>query len=1066
MRKIKLLFPLILFLSFFLIGDLKGVNPVFKEDFEGLDKIPEKWTKYLSDPDKVKISIDSSSSHSGRNSLLIENKDFCSSTIFLNKVSLKVGNIYRLKGWIKTEKVYSDSESRYPTSLPACLSMHSFPFTNHSPTVGGTSDWTKVETIFIATKSCDFVKINLGMNGKGIGKAWFDDIVVEEVEDINDFIPMERVKWFGEAYRYDENGWILIHIEGEPYDRGYQHGFLLSREIVSYIEKLAIRANSDNPSNGWNEMRLLADSLFLRKFEREFLEEMKGIADGAVKAGARIFDRPLDLLDIVTINSAVDIGQLSSALFRTSHPLSRIDFGKAEEELKIPEILHKCSSLLATKPASEDGRVVFGQLFMWNGYTGVHWNVICDLVPSKGFRFVYETFPGGIHSGADFYINSAGIMIGETTVMQTPFNIDGTPQSNRIRKAIQYGKSIDDVVSILIDRNNGLYTNDWLIADTKTDEIAILLLGTDKYKLWRSSKNDFPGGTVGFYWSDNNAKDPEVRKEYVPNPLNSPFDLIYKTSNRDIEFYNFYKEYFGKIDSISLSKLWASSPINRPHACDGKITTSEMAEKLVFLAHFGKTTLREKFPEKGSRLIPDLPGAIPHLTLGYTAFSPIYITEKLKEARRKFKKGMEEKENSNDLSEIKEILGFNKKDLWINTVYPSSDSENWFVSGTSAYWNILNEIPDSLDNAYNHLRNQFKEMNQRLLYIISREGDGEAIDGSRIYDGYRKYEIPRIKGTFLLHQLRLYLGNKNFSKAMKRIHNEFAEKEISNSDIIRIFEEESGKKLDGFIRQWLERRGLPSVTPEAEIKRESSLWKLVLRVSQKEPFYHFFTTVSIEQDNKNIVKLIEVKNKKTMEYVFKFPSKPKSLSFNVCNDLPLKMKEFYTFSNITDDFKNIFIVYGTSKHTDTNRTLAMRLQASIADAFTEILIPLKKDSELTGEEISSHDLLIIGSPEDNSFLERFKEKIPVKFGKGFFEWNGKLFSSPDDGLFLAISNPFNKDRVWYIFLANSALELYHMTKRYQILPTWAIFKGEKVLDKGFAEEKDFSIKFRDKSISF
>lgn len=1057
MRKIGLFFISILVPVCLLTGELKKENLVFKEDFERIEKIPENWARYLSDSNKAKIIIDSSSSHSGRKSLLIENADFCSSTICLDKFPLKVGNIYQLRGWIKAEKLYSDSESRYPTSLPACISMHSFPFTNHSPTVGGTSDWTMVETLFVATKSVDYVKINLGMNGKGIGRAWFDDIVVEEVEDINEFIPLERVKWFGEAYRYEENGWIFVHIEGEPYERGYQHGFLLSQEIVSYIEKLAIRANSENPSNGWEEMRLLANALFLRKFEKEFLEEMKGIADGAVRAGAKIFGRPLDLIDIVTINSAVDIGQLSSALFRTPHPLSKIDFGKAENELKVPETLHKCSSLLATKPASEDGRVVFGQLFMWNGYTGVHWNVICDLVPSKGFRFVYETFPGGIHSGADFYINSAGIMIGETTVMQTPFNIDGTPQSSRIRKAIQYSKSIDEVVSILVNGNNGLYTNDWLIADAKTDEIAILLLGTNKHKLWRSSNNDFPGGTVGFYWSDNNAKDIEVRKEYVPNPLSSPFDLIYKTSNRDIEFYNFYKNHFGKIDSVLLSRLWASSPINKPHACDGKITTSEMAEKMVFLAHYGKTTLREKFPEKGSRLIPDLPGAIPHLTLGYTVFSPVHITEKLKKARERVKREIGKSEASNDFSGISEVLEFAKKDLWINTVYSSSDSENWFVSGTSAYWNILNEISDSPDKAFAHLKNHLKEMNQRLLYIISREGDGEAIDGSIIYDGYKKYEIPRIKGTFLLHQLRLYLGNKKFSKLMKRIHNEFLEKSISNSDIIRILKEESGKRNDAFAKQWLERKRFPSIKPQAELRKSGSSWKIILKIYQKEPFYHFFTTVSINGDRKNMMKLIEVKNKEISEFVFEFSWKPSSLTFNVCNDVPLNMKEFYTFSNITDDFRNIYIVYGTSKHTDTNRTLAMRFQNIIADAFTEVLPPLKKDSELTMDEISSHDLLIMGSPEDNSFIERFKEKIPIRFGRGFFEWNGKLFSSPDDGLFLAISNPLNKRRIWYIFIANSALELYHMTKRYQILPSWAIFKGEKIVDRGFNEERELTI---------
>jgi len=174
------------------------------------------------------------------------------------------------------------------------------------------------------------------------------------------------------------------------------------------------------------------------------------------------------------------------------------------------------------------------------GYTGVHWDVICDVVPSKGTGWCTRR-SRRIHSGADFYINSAGIMLGETTVMQTPFNMDGTPQSMRIRKAAQYASSIDQVTEILTTKNNGLYTNDWLIGDTKTSEIAILLLGTNSHKLWRSSKKEFPGGTEGFYWSVNNAKDPGVRKEYVADHSNAPFDVVFSAVNRDIAFMDYYR---------------------------------------------------------------------------------------------------------------------------------------------------------------------------------------------------------------------------------------------------------------------------------------------------------------------------------------------------------------------------------------------------------------------------------------------------------------------------------------------------------------------------------------------
>jgi hypothetical protein len=56
--------------------------------------------------------------------------------------------------------------------------------------------------------------------------------------------------------------------------------------------------------------------------------------------------------------------------------------------------------------------------------------------------------------------------------------------------AIQYGGNIDEVVSYLGRRNNGLYTNEWLIGDAKNNEVAMYELGTNKTKLWRSSKNE------------------------------------------------------------------------------------------------------------------------------------------------------------------------------------------------------------------------------------------------------------------------------------------------------------------------------------------------------------------------------------------------------------------------------------------------------------------------------------------------------------------------------------------------------------------------------------------------
>ena len=464
-------------------------------------------------------------------------------------VALEVGKLYRLSGWIRTEGVVSDPMAKYPTAVPACLTMEALPFTIHSPSVGGDSDWFRVDLPFIATSASDRVRLHLGYNGTPAAPRGLTMCGSREVEDINEYIPLETVRWSGPGFRYDDQGWIFVHIEGEPYERGYQYGSLMPDEIVEYIRKLGVVQYGDDPEAGWDTIRFEADALFLRKYDDEYLTEMKGIADGAADAGGEAWGRPIDLRDIVAINSVVDIGQLYDALEVTPNSLTGQAFAAPDEELDIDVDQHKCSAFAATGPATRDGDIVFGQIFMWSGYTGMHWNVITDVEPSDGYRLVYHTFPGGIHSGADFYLNEAGIAFGETTVAQTPYEANSTPQSNRARKAAQYAASIDDVERILWEKNNGMYTNDWPIADFETGEVAILLLGTHTKKMWRTSEDMNPFGTPGFLWANNNNRDPEVRKEYVAQPDDRPFDLMFSPWNRDVAFNEFYRENKGKIDA-------------------------------------------------------------------------------------------------------------------------------------------------------------------------------------------------------------------------------------------------------------------------------------------------------------------------------------------------------------------------------------------------------------------------------------------------------------------------------------------------------------------------------------
>ena len=130
------------------------------------------------------------------------------------------------------------------------------------------------------------------------------------------------MRTFGPAYRYPTAGWIYLHIEGKPYERGYQHGYLMAREIPEYLDARAAMSWAGQPE--LDAVRTWANALFLRGFDQEILEEMRGIADGASDAGARWKERRIDLVDIVVANVTVEMGELQSAMRHDAHRPGRL----------------------------------------------------------------------------------------------------------------------------------------------------------------------------------------------------------------------------------------------------------------------------------------------------------------------------------------------------------------------------------------------------------------------------------------------------------------------------------------------------------------------------------------------------------------------------------------------------------------------------------------------------------------------------------------------------------------------------------------------------------------------
>ncbi len=1025
-------------------------NPGFEA--AGATALPAGWTAEVGAAGRVRRVAE------GRSGAALElaATELVSLSALSEPVALKVGHAYRLSAWVRTEAAKADPLARYPTAVPATIAMASFPFTNHAPAVGGTRGWTRVETLFVATAPSDRVQLQLGRNGTATGRAAFDDVELAALGDVTEMIPLERVRWSGPAFRYEDRGWIYVHVEGAPYARGRQFGSLVAEELVAYVQKLSIRRDAKDPALGWRGLRTLADALMLRRYDPEYLEEMKGIADGAAAAGAEVHGRKVDLLDVVTVNSAIDLDSMEGALPVTPSAVSGRRFS-AEDDLAAPDRVHKCSSLSATGPATRDGKPVFFQIFMWDGYTGLHFNVILDVVAEKGHRFVMQTFPGGIHSGTDFYMNDAGLVIGETTVLQTPFDADGTPQSNRIRKAVQYAASIDEASAILRERNNGMYTNDWTMADVRTGESAVLLLGTKESRLWRSNETPAPFGTPGFLWANNNARDAAVRREVAAQPEDAPYDSTFTPANRDVAFNRFYRENAGRIDVQSAIGLMASSPINRPHACDGKVTDAAMAAKLVFMAHQGKVTLREKFPAAGNRRMPDLPGAVPHLTYGYATFSPIVIAEQLKAAHAARGASKAAPAAETDAKAVADRFAFTREDLWHGTVFPATDADNWLVAGSAAYWQLLRNLPEKEAERPEALARQLASLRSRLAYVAAHEADLPAAQAAPAFDRYAPALVPRIKGVFALHQLRLLAGTKPFLALMRDFHERNRGREVTTAQFVEAAGRSLKRDVAADLAPWLERTGVPVVTPTADVVRAGKAWRVRLRATQAGAPYRLASAVAVETATSRRVFSAVIEGPAAAAS-FTVAEKPARVVFDALADFPSPTDRHHALSSFAEDFSRTLVVYGTGRQVEANHTLALRFQSTLADGFSETLPPVVSDAEADDAALAARDVFVLGEPRDNSLLARLAPGLPAELGAGFFRFQGRTYADERDGLYLALPSPFARGRALHVVLANSPLQLHEMTKAYRAgLPAWAVFRGEKVEREGHFAPEGFEI---------
>lgn len=393
---------------------------------------------------------------------------------------------------------------------------------------------------------------------------------------------------YGEILSKKE-GWTIAHIYGSPYQRGFAHGYLLYKEMKKCMNNFPFIVKNDyhvDLKTYLNVCNKEIKPVIMNKYP-EFYEEIRGIVDGFKKRGLDI-----TLEYIIGWNSFLSMESY---------------FTKKDNK---NSSLERCSAFIATGDATENGDIVMAHNTHSSFIIGDMLNIILYVTPTsgEGFPFVMQTTPGFIASSSDWFICSTGMIGCETTISNIFYKADfGSPYFCRIRKAMQYGKSIDEYIDFLLNDNAGDYACSWQIGDTKTNEIALIEIGLREHSIQRT--------TNGVFYGMNSPIDSTLRLKETNN--NDMFDIRSSSGARNYRLNQLLNEtYYGKINTTNAKKILSDhydvflhrneknsrsickhcetdkvgyiKPPFYPFGCtDGKVVNSTMAKKMQFLGRFG-----------------------------------------------------------------------------------------------------------------------------------------------------------------------------------------------------------------------------------------------------------------------------------------------------------------------------------------------------------------------------------------------------------------------------------------------------------------------------------------------
>jgi hypothetical protein len=212
---------------------------------------------------------------------------------------------------------------------------------------------------------------------------------------------------------------------------------------------------------------------------------------------------------------------------------------------------------------------------------------------------------------------------------------------------------------------------------------------------------------------------------------------------------------------------------------------------------------------------------------------------------------------------------------WGNQVSPANLNDAWITNGMSRYSELM-YLEDSAG------KNSF----QTAVTDISA--------GALAYDTEPLTSIGRLdpfspqfqsmtleKGAMVFHMLRWEMGDDVFTKFLKTILMQFADKSIRSSDVEAIADKQSDQQFTAFFAQWLDGTGAPTFTDKYSVFRlgDNKGFRTVGSIDQDLDLFRMPVELRIETDGKTETRRVDVSGTES-QYSIETFGRPRKISID------------------------------------------------------------------------------------------------------------------------------------------------------------------------------------------